>query len=280
MNSFWECDRLFFEDLPTVRSLISHADLGILAREIAKMDRADPGEGEVAVARETLEEILAIDVRQPSQKWVFLPFDYYSAEGPGCIKRDLDAALVRRRDFEMMKELADRESFCYSVEECRKAARREVKRLGNKYPNLYSWTLTSWKKTLSYRVWMQGEYSRKERYQILASIVRDMTFFGTTWEEARGNQHAVSEGLVRDVKSAEKGKVRTNPIELLIRDYGLESSTDDYESEYDNRMNGVVSMLNHNAAIDLHRRVAGLVRREKRAEKRNFHTEFHAFDEW
>lgn len=280
MGSFWECDRLFFEDLPTVRNLISHADLGILAREITETDTIEPSQDEVTAAGDMLEEIMTIDVREPSQKWVFLPFEYYSIGEPGYIKRDLDAALLRRRDFEVMKELAGRESFCYSVRECREMASREVERLGNRYPNLYSWTLTPWKKTLSYRVWMQGEYSRKERYQILACIVRDMTFFGSTWEEARRNQHAAGNGLVREAKSTKKGKVRTNPIELLLRDYGLESSTDDYESEYDSRMNGVISMLNHNAAIDLHRRVAGLARCEKRAKKRNFRAEFHAFDEW
>ena len=280
MGSFWDCDRLFFEDLPTVRDLIFHADSDILAREISKMEMTDPSEDEVAAAGEMLKEILATDVREPSQKWIFLPFEYYSADEPGFILRDLDAALVRRRDFKVIKELAERESFCYSVGECRKATGREVKRLGNKYPNLYSWTLTSWKKTLSYRVWMQGEYSRKERYQILAAIVRDMTFFGVTWKEARRNQHAVKNGLVHDAKSVKKGKTRTNPIELLIRDYGLESSTDDYESEYNDRMNGVISMLNHNAAVDLHRRVAGLARREKRAKKRNYHSEFRTFDGW
>ena len=30
-----------------------------------------------------------------------------------------------------------------------------------------------------------------------APLVRDMTFFGTTWEEARRHQHAVSKGLAR-----------------------------------------------------------------------------------
>ena len=179
-----------------------------------------------------------------------------------------------------MEELSSREELLFSAKDCRKYLKRETERLGNKYPDLYAWSLTSWAKILSFRVWMQGEYSRKERYQALASIVQEMLFFGNTWEEVHREQRLAKKRLKRDSKSLKKNRVKANPVELLLRNYGLESSTDDYQSEYESRLQDTALVLNHNVSVDLHRRVADFAKRMRRAEKYSEGPERFSFERW
>ena len=281
MKSFWECDRLFFEDLPTVRDLIWNADWDILSREVSSLYVSDGTDDEAVEARAALEEMMELEVREPSEKLVFLPCEYYSVGGsPETIDRRIDAALVKRRDFKVIEKLSAREKMLFSARECRELQKRETKRLGDGYPDLYSWSLTPWEKTLSFRVWMHGDYSRKERYQALASIVREMLSFGICADRVREEQRLVKKRIKRDAKDVKKGRVKANPMELLLRNYGLESSTDDYEAAYKARLEDTVLVLNHNVSVDLHGRIADLAKRMKRAEKHNFAPQKHSLEWW
>ena len=281
MKSYWNCDRLFFEDLPTVRDLIWNADWSMLSREVSRSYECDGVDGEAAAIRSSLEEMMDLMVHEPSAKWVFLPFEYYSVgTSPESIERRIDSALVRRADFKAIEKLSRHEELQFTADGCRKQTKRELKRLDGDYPDLHSWSLTAWEKTLSYRVWMQGDYSRKERYQALAAIVEEMLLFGGAYEDARKEQRMVEKRLKREVKLVKKGEVKTNPVELLLRNYGLESSTDDYESEYRSRLEDTVLVLNHNVSVDLHRRIANLANCMKRAEKKNLRSETLSLDLW
>lgn len=271
MSSFWDCDRLFFEDLPTVRDLIWNADWDILVKEVVAIE----GEWREEAIRGALGDMMKLEAREPSPKWVFMPLDYYSTDSAdeGLIQWHIDAALLRQRDLPAIDELSGREKPQCDIGGCRKAMARDSKRLGEKYPDLYSWELEPWEKVLSFRAWMHGGYSRKERYQVIACIVSEMMRFGDTRDEAREEQRTMKRRLKRSSKALETGKAKSNPIELLMRDYGLESSTDDYDDEFNQRVEDAVTVMNYNAGVDLHRRVSDLVKRARRAEKRNFHTQ-------
>ena len=268
MSSFWECDRLFFEDLPTVRDLIWSADWDILSREVSNYYKSDGTDDEAVKARAALEEMMNLETRPPSDEWLFLPMEYYQVSGaPEAIDRYIDAALIRRRDFKVIEEMSSREKLLYTARDCRKSLKREAKRYGKKYPNLYGWASRSWAKTLSVRVWMQGDFSRKERYQVLGSIVREMMSLGDTWEQVREMRQMLKEDSKKNKKAREVMRVKVHPLELLVRNFGLESSTDDYESEYYERLKDTALVFNHNASVDLHRRVVGLLECAKRAER-------------
>lgn len=59
-----------------------------------------------------------------------------------------------------------------------------VGREGSCWPCSCSLVLKPWEEALSARVWLGGEWCRFDRYSVLASAFREMTFFGFEYERA------------------------------------------------------------------------------------------------
>ena len=256
MELLEDCNCFALEDLPTVQHLIRSADRDLLAYEVSGLSDFDGTLIEGFAAHAALDEMMLLETRKPSKKWVFLPYEYYALGNMrGTIDRRIDAALVRRQDFEVIELLSSQEEFFFSAEDCRKCLQRENERFGVRYPDLHAWTLRPWEKTLSFRVSMRGGYCRKERYQMLAAIVCDMLAFGRTACEARAKQKIVKARIRQRPKLAREKRGKSNwtegPAETFDRDY---------EGAYRQRLQDTALVLNHNVAVDLHRRVADLAK--------------------
>ena len=276
MGSFWNCEKLRFEDLPTVAGLLFEADEDRLTSEILDMlftcgepfDTPDAKRKRKEI-RKAFKQMRLCSIAPRSGKWVFMPLEVYDYDRlDGKFYWSTEAALLKRKDLYDLADIAQRaEASAVGFDARGTAHHVKLAEPQDDLPHLHDWGLRSWEKVLSYRVWMHGGYSRKERYRTLASVFLVMMECGYDAKEVKDEQRLIKKEMKRSKKLRKKDSTEHAPIELISRKYGLEANTDNYKEEFENRANETLCMLNNNARIDLARRAADLVDRMGRAEE-------------
>lgn len=179
MEGIWDKEAIGWEDLPTVSDLLRAADKKLLAREV--VEAYPPALGRLgkkrlkrarAEIRRTLKEMRGIEPVK-SGTWVLLPKHACNVTGDVVPKGYSVAACALTR--ENLEALAQRGS----AAECKRGELAG-----------YSYLHARWADALGYRVWLGGEWSRRERYLFLADILREMTFWGMTQGEHDENAAA------------------------------------------------------------------------------------------
>lgn len=189
----WDCGRMAFEELPTVRDLLREADRMLVAEYVAYRAsgaafavRAGVAGGVTdAVAKaaaDAVDEMRTIGPRPSPSASIVLPCRCFYVEGLtgsiGCQIRALRASVspTRRSGGGEWSAGVDGASDRPLVVEPYRAA--------------------DWGDVLAYRAWLEAGMSRKERYLFLADLVATMTTFGWTRGAARAGA-AAHEAAVR-----------------------------------------------------------------------------------
>lgn len=297
LRTLWDVNAIAFKDIPTVQDLIRAADEKVLAACVVDRVAADwgasvrAGKGAGSSDREAgmhaekklrrarkrvravLREMARIDVKR-SKVWCLFPERAFGADPEtGDLSCELRCALVRRSDFSYAAcELAgsrpaeSREAWRESLGDRRDAGR--FRAMGR---SPHTATLptcgcgfATWRKLLGYRVWLGGDFTRKERYLALADVVCEALRYGLTESDATRAVKAERRDIAHARAESERDR-RAYPGEVVVArcgqgDFGLAAPEDDFEEEYAFGMMDLACSLNHNEHLDLCRRVAQLAR--------------------
>lgn len=261
----WDSPAIELEDVPTLQELLVVADDGLLLRELVDLqttyprlcgvkDRRDINEMKElyahALARmRGLESLGASDGRGPIV--VFPQYTYKVLFDCGAIVPRLGASAIRLEEFD---------STC------------EMLRSGRaKLPDYFVCAVgeilhwTPWRVAMGHRVWMAGDFSRRERYRVLADAVRALTLFG-------GDPESQEMAVAADIDEVDEesdelfGGLAHNWTEYPTSHFcrpdahslGLEASTDDYDTEYAAHLRSQAYVLKDRADKDLADRIEHL----------------------
>lgn len=283
----WDVDAIEFADLPTVGELVRAADAETLASivvdELGSEDagRSLAGEDRQRVCARVLEALRAMAAldAKPSKKRCLFPVRMFGADfETGALVQEVRCALVRRADFGRaaaalmdLNPVASRGEWGALQREARRSAGEcDGARDGDRFACVRD--IESWRTLLGSRIWLAGDLTRKERYQALADAVCAALRFAKSAEQSdrfvralgkhAGRSSAKRRRVTEDRHTGARGGV---PVGILLKrvgwgDYGLAGPIDDFEDEYDEGLMDLALSLNHNARIDLYRRIARLDR--------------------
>lgn len=283
----WDVDAIEFADLPTVGELVRAADAETLASIVVDEPGCeDAGRSLVdedrrracARALEALRAMAALDAK-PSKKRCLFPVRMFGADlETGTLVQEVRCALVRRADFGRaaaalmdMHPVASRGEWGALYREAhRSAGACDVVRGDDRFACVRD--VEPWRTLLGSRIWLAGDFTRKERYQALAGAVCAALRFAESAEQSdrfvRALRKHAGGSPAKRWRAAEDrraGGRRGVPVGVLFKrvgwgDYGLAAPADDFEDEYDEGLMDLALSLNHNARIDLYRRIARLDR--------------------
>ena len=277
-QTIWDVDDIAFEDIPTVQDVLCAADGKLLEKLIIdrfaqlRPDGAALSKREKRVARKrvrkALHDITTLKAKRSKKMCVF-PLRVFGADADtGVLSQEMSCALVRRTDLggsilalETMQPVASRA-------EWRRLRDERDERVKRKGPELYSFALTPWRKLLGYRLWMGGDFTRRERYDALVDFFFEATWHGFSEKEVakriKKERADLLEAIAESERDVESG-AQSVPFEVLLAqlglgDYGLETPEDELEAEQARGAVDLACALNHNEYVDLMRRMASLAR--------------------
>lgn len=272
MHTCWECTGFKFADLPSVQDLLIEVDESLFVAAVLErqnklsMAGIESSAKHATKAKEhiqnALQEMRVMRTRKRSASWLLLADEAFETDcSSGQISRSVQVSLVTMREYDRAENVLDLVKKAHTVDDLEyiRTCSVEDNIKMRDYPDTYSFEFTSWKKTLAFRVWLGGTFSRKERYEIMADIFCEMTFLGYSFEKVRSRQKKALASIKQAASDTKAGSLRTYPIELFFKRYGLEATTDDYESEHYDLQRSRVEVLNHNARLDLYERWVTLV---------------------
>lgn len=278
-GSFWRAPRLRFDDLPTYGELLRQADAKLLAKvilagdlgvgvgELPKGKHAKKERGEI---EKTIREMRDIDETR-SDEDVLVAARRASGSGSGRPEVRVAAELVVRKDLPHAAEVLAAESSWYSTyagwrrwrERCRSGEvdAAEVPRIGT-----WAYELSPREEILGYRCWIGQGFSKLEKYQYLADIFGEATFFGADEEASQTAQKEIDDGIEKALEDVKSG-ARTVPVEVAMPDYGLAARGDDLEEEGWESTSDLCDYLNLVLQRDLHESMADLWERIEAEEE-------------
>lgn len=265
----WDATAIRLGDIPTLGKLLELADAKLLLREIVDVATDGPRlcgtadgidlEGVRTLYAQTLKRIRKVKpVSAPDAQGEVVLFPQYAYQvfpDRGIIAPRLRAAAICAGDFsQTCMELRD--GSCTGPHA---GAHSFVATAGE----AFHWA--PWEEVLGYRVWLAGNFSRRDRYRVLADVVWFMTLFGV---DSAAHDQAVS------ADQAEIDQATDEVFSGLTRDWsdypsthfcqpsacnlGLEASTDDYEAEYEAGFRSQAAILKAVADKDLADRIEHL----------------------
>lgn len=238
MDRIWDVDGIEWGDIPTVHDLLSLADEKILAREfvaarVEEYEEADPEPNKKSIkharkrVRKFIEELRALEPSSDADLILF----------PERVCASLDGSWGRRCKIK-----------CTAFERAKLSELAELSMQDDRFSRLaagVSILEQSWAEILGYKVWLGGDWCRRERYLFLADVLSELSFFGLVQEE---HDRAV-EAQIRELE--ESSRSLNNPEGYIAYPaavcfgargfasseiYGLESSSDDYAEAYEDAL--------------------------------------------
>lgn len=267
---FWNTSSARYEDIPTLGLLLRLVDPDLLLREIVDVATAPPrifggaAKGDDRELRasyaDALKRMRAIEpvssVDAGEQIVLFPRYTYMSNPDRGVVMPHVDAAAIRVDDFA---------AACEALRAECPAGSGGVGSPGRAVGEAFHWA--PWQEVLGYRVWLAGDFSRRERYRALADVVRFMTFLGMDPgkhdEAAEADQSEIDEAydeVFGDLELHWTEYPSTHFCRPDAASLGLEASTDDYDAEYEARFDEQVRVLMDRADRDLADRIEHLSR--------------------
>ena len=266
-DSLWNAPAIELEDIPTLGRLLEVADKDLLLREVVDIATAGArhcgATGAVdlkdlrasyARALKRMRKVKAVPASDAQSGIVLFPqYVYRVLPDCGIIAPRLAAAAIRVNDF------------ARTCDELREGSSVGPHPLAAVAGETFHWT--PWEEVLGYRVWMAGDFSRRERYRVLADVVWSMTLFGMGQSEhdeaAKADQAEIDEaaeevfgGLAHDWSDYPS----THFCRPTAHDLGLEPTTDDYDTEYEAHFRAQAAVLKSQADRDLAGRIYHLAR--------------------
>lgn len=261
----WDENNVRLGDIPSLGRLLKLADKDLLLREV--VDVATDGArlcgnvGEVdlegfravyARALKRMRRVEPVSAPDTQREVVLFPqYVYQVFSDQGIIAPRLRAAAIRI------------DNFAATCKELRDGLTVGPQPFVGVAGEAFHWA--PWKEVLGYRVWLAGDFSRRERYRALADAVWFMTLFGmdpAAHDEASAMDQAEVDEATDEVFGSLTREWGDYPIthfcKASARDLGLEASTDNYESEYEARFRTQAAILKAVADKDLADRVEHL----------------------
>ncbi len=263
----WDETDVRLRDIPSLGKLLELADKDLLLREVVDVatdasrlcGNADEVDLEglralYARALKRMRKVKPVSAADAQEEAVLFPqYTYQVFPDQGIIAPRLRAAAIRMGDF------------AATCKELRDGSLAGPQPLVGVAGEAFQWA--PWEEVLGYRVWLAGDFSRRERYRVLADIVWFMTLFGTdpaAHDEAAATDQAEVDKATDEVFGGLARDWGDYPITHFCRpsarDLGLEASTDDYESEYEARLRAQAAVLKAIADKDLANRIERLAR--------------------
>ena len=276
-RTIWDVDDIAFDDVPTVQDVLRAADARLLSRLVVDRIARDRW-GESACAdrdmralrrrvRKAVGEMASVDPKR-SKKWCVFPLRAFGADADtGVLSQEMACVLVRRTDLGGAILALDAVQPVASRGEWRDV-RRDSRRSRPKGPDTYSLALTRWRALFGYRMWMGGDFTRKERYEALADFVREAMRAGCSEKDSdrfiKRERSRLRTAIGESEREGTSGR-RGAPVEVVLAryglgDYGLGTPEDALEAEQAQGAVDLACALNHNEYIDLMRRMASLAR--------------------
>lgn len=265
-----------FEELPNLQGLFRACDPHLLARVVIEDYACNDGSAAVLGSKRrramrkrvcsTLDAmcLLNIDERAIGYQMLVPETRYVLNARNGMVARCLCATIVLPPYVEDMKVLRRAMGgHATSYKQVRKADKRLLEtelrfsRAGRSVSmSQGSYTLRPWEETLSCKVWLGGDWCRRERYSILASAFWEMTFYGFEYDrvQARMAQKKAERraGKLEDGEGERVTSVHDGADSGgMPPDYGLREP-DRFSAAYHKRLVRWVAVLNHNARYDFY----------------------------
>ncbi len=264
-KTIWDSPAIELGDVPTLRELLTVADDELLLSELVDLQttylqpcgvkgKRDVNEMKDFYARALarmrgLESLDASDGRGPIV--VFPQYAYKVLFDCGAIVPRLGASAIRLQEFE---------STCAMLRSGR-----------TRLPDYYACAVgeilhwTPWRVAMGHRVWMAGDFSRRERYRVLADAVLALTLFGGDPESQEmavdadiGEVDEESEELFGGLAHSWTEYPTTHFCRPDAYSLGLEGSTNDYYAEYAAHLRSQAYVLKDRADKDLADRIEHL----------------------
>lgn len=266
-DSLWNASEIEVEDIPTLGQLLEVADGDMLLREVvdvatagARLSGTTGGidlkglRASYARALKRIRKVVPVAAPDTQRETVLFPQRVYPIRPDrGIIAPRLAAAAIRVDDFART---------CNELREGVPAGPHPLVAVAGEP---FQWA--SWEEVLGYRVWLAGDFSRRERYRVLADAVRSMTFFGMEQSEHDGAAKA-DEAEIDEAREEVFGGLAydwsdypsTHFCRSTAYDLGLEPTTDDYNAEYEAHFRAQAAVLKAQADRDLADRIDHLAR--------------------
>lgn len=269
-SDYWSEQGLTLKQLPTLQELMRCCDDALLVRVVME-DHVLGAVGANALSpkrrksmerrlEKTLKSLRGLDLGKPSRSRVLLPEESFVLHGrTGLVERRVCASQAHRDDAPRVLKIV-RKMGAAAGARC-----PEPPALGE-LPVPRSYALSSWESTLACRVWLGGPWCCRERYQVLASALWEMTFFGFEYDRAEaGRAKQKARAVVGDVGSRSADEPLIPPASTVSEDrrrrawaYGL-VEPDRFADDYRRRLAERVDTLNRAARLDYWLRFLDLV---------------------
>lgn len=257
MRTFWDMAKFTFDDMPSLHELFTQADPLELARVVLEkqgrgfFDADDEGyPASVSGIIKIQSNIIATEPNADAAKTVVVPREYYQADYlEPRIDYSLEADWIELEDVPKALDVLTRTRRVLACDEiarlCKDTADKDL------HITSYSLAYAPWGDVLAAKVWLGGDWSSKAAYELMASVLWELTFNGP---DAAATDDVLGD-LLEDFEDAKSGK--SVPMELCagLRPLGVEHSRE--EQPYER----AAAVLGHNAEVDFLERVADLSRR-------------------
>ena len=266
-DSLWNVSEIEVEDIPTLGQLLEVADEDMLLREVVDVATAGARlfgtiggidfkglHASYARALKRIRKVEPVAAPDTQRETVLFPQCVYPVRvDRGVIALRLAAAAIRVDDFART---------CNELREGVPAGPHPLVAVAG---DPFHWD--SWEEVLGYRVWLAGDFSRRERYRVLADAVWSMTFFGVGRSEhdgaAKADRAETDEACEEVFGALARGwsdYPSTHFCKPTAYDLGLEPTTDDYNAEYEAHFGAQAAVLKARADRDLADRIDHLAR--------------------
>lgn len=257
MRTFWDMKKFTYKDMPTLHELFGQADPLDLARAVLEAQGKEFSEDgdekysdSVSTVIRILGNIIATEPNAEASKAVVVPRECYREDTfEPRIDYSLEAEWITLPDVvkaEGVLTHTRRVLTCDEIAQLHKDAAGEDLHITS-----YSLSFTPWGDVLAAKVWLGIDWSSKVAYELMASVLWELTFNGP---DAAATDEALDD-LLEDFEAAKGGK--SIPMELCagFRPLGIEHPREERPYERAARV------LNHNAEVDFLERVADLSQR-------------------
>ena len=257
MRTFWDMEKFRYEDMPTLHELFDQADPLELVRTVLEkqgrgfFEAGDEGyPASVSKIIKIQSNIIATEPNASAAKTVVIPREYYQPDYlEPRIDYSLEADWIELEDVSKASDVllrTHRVAACDELVQLHKNADGDDLHITS-----YSLAFASWSDVLAAKVWLGSDWSREVAYELLASVLWELTFNGP---DAAATDNAIEE-LHEEYEEAKNGA--SIPMELCegLRPLGVELPRAERPHEL------AADVLAHNAEIDFLERVDDLARR-------------------
>lgn len=253
-SSLWDRGHLRFKQVPTFQEVLCSCDHDRFLQMLLDDWAARASRDERAVLKSMRRQLnaalgtmqtLSVD-RKANRTDILFPKESFVLQGASLhIVHHVEAELLSRKDFPAIRQAR--------IEEEKNGQTGGNGELGHDY------TLHSWEETLADRMWLAGPWCRRERYATLASVFREMTYYGFEYDRAHAR---IMEQKTRDFIDCRQDGETDSWRGMTVSDVAVARSKamglvepDRFELDYRDRLVQYVARLNRVARLAFYDRV-------------------------